>query len=84
MKGCFNDEQDQRMVNAPTMWNVFLKRLIECHYKEEMHISYVFTNRQCDDSIFPQNIFTEVLTQNILQINYTSSKNYICKTGVLH
>ena len=66
------------------MWSLFSKMLIECHYKEEMHISYVFMNRHCDDSVFPRNIFTEVLTQNILQINYTISKNYICKTGALH
>lgn len=38
--------------------------------QEEMHISYAFMSQQCDDSIFPYNIFTEVLTQNILQINY--------------
>lgn len=43
------------------MWDLLFKMLMGCHYAEEIHISYVFMSQQCGDSIFPQNIFTEVL-----------------------
>lgn len=55
-------ENTRECLNAHRRWDLFFKMLMECRYTDEMHVSYVFLSQQLGDSIFPQNIFTEVLT----------------------